>query len=536
MSPPTPASEPSPLAAPQPQIPPAALAMLLGALALALRAGVSLDGPPDIDTINFGLSAWRFDLADHQPHPPGYLGYVAWLRLLRALLPAMGPVDLALWGSRIAGALCAPAAWWAVSSVVRADGGEAGRAAKLGLAGAALAVTHPLLWYYGSDGQSHAAEALVTFTLVGAAARVHARPSAARLAALSFAVALSASLRPTIALAGLPLVGWLAWRRPRREGLLAAVAFAAGWVAWQAPLVWLSGGPSLYQRVNRALVTDIFIANYSALNLFTRPRNFALNVAVAAVSLAIAALSLPCWTLRPWALRRPVALGVALAALFYACVYTAESGYFSGVAALLCLAPVSWAEGDDRRLGLRLLAVCAACAALFLAGPSRLSVVLLLKLPTLAHLVENDLLHQRYRAHVCGPLEGAGALVVTDSPNTTVTRALPLRCPDVAVGWYMYRPVVNRRLDHWQVFYRDGMDTLPTPVPFEMGPPAEGRVRFPVRWVVVGPDASGPFRDAVRAMARCAPIAVPGSDATFYPAPCVSALRFGRNVLRVRAR
>ncbi len=513
---------------------------LLSALAFALRVAVSFDGPADVDTINFGLSAWRFDLLDHQPHPPGYPGYVIWLKLLHATLPRTAPIALAVWGSRITSALCTPAAWWAASSIARADGAPKRRADRLGLAAAALATAHPLLWYSGCDGQSHAAEALVTFALFGLGARVYARPSATRLAFLSFAVALSASLRPTVALVGLPLVAWIARPRPRREWILAAVAFAAGVVAWSAPLIKVSGGLALYQRVNRALVGDIFIANYSVLNLFTRPRNVVQNVVITAMSFAWAALPLPCWTRGRFALARPMGLAVVLATAFYASVYTAEAGYFSGVAALFCLAPVSWSEADDTRLRSRLVATLLACAALFRVGPTRVELPGLagatLRAPTFAYLAQLDELHQRYREQVCAPIEGASALVITDNPNTTISRALPLRCPHVAVGWYMFRPPVNPRLDHWQIFYADRMDTLPTPVPFEAGPPAQGAVAFPVRWVIVAPDASTQFREVVRSMARCAPAPPPpDSDARFYAARCLPALTFGQNLLRVRA-
>ena len=45
------------------------------------------------------------------------------------------------------------------------------------LAAAGVAAVHPLLWFYGADGQSHAAEALVTLLLLAVAVRVRRAPT-----------------------------------------------------------------------------------------------------------------------------------------------------------------------------------------------------------------------------------------------------------------------------------------------------------------------------------------------------------------------
>jgi hypothetical protein len=37
------------------------------------------------DSVNFALGLDEFDLAHHQPHPPGYIGYIVLGRLLRTI-------------------------------------------------------------------------------------------------------------------------------------------------------------------------------------------------------------------------------------------------------------------------------------------------------------------------------------------------------------------------------------------------------------------------------------------------------------------
>lgn len=513
----------------------ALVVLLLAAAGLALRAAVRIDGAPDVDTVNFGLSAWRFSLVDHQPHPPGYLGYVLYLKALHALLPSMEPITLALWGSRIASALTLPAAWWSVRTLASERGADPRDADSLGLAAAGLAAMHPLLWYSGCDGQSHSAEALATFALFGFGARVASRVTTARLALLTFAVAASASLRPTVVLPMLPLLLWLLRPRPWRARLIAAGAGLVGVLGWYVPLVWLSGGPALYARINRALIVDIFVANYSVTSIVAHPRAVLGNMGVALMSLALASIPLISHGTAAWKLRRPWAMGIALATLFYMCSYTAESGYFSGVAALCCLVPATWTATPAVRRGVEAAVLG---AAIFLLGPERVPLTAeggAYPIPTVQRLRGVDSRLARFRRQVCDPLRGAPAIVLTDDTNTTLTRAVPLRCQNVAVGWYIYHPAINPRLDHWQVFYRDGMGTAPTPVPFEMGPPAMVTTRFPVEWVVVGADASTEFRDAIRSFSSCPPEPL-GTAATFYRARCVPMIHLGQNTLRIRVR
>ena len=38
--------------------------------------------------MNIGLAAERFDILDHQPQPPGYIGYVLFLKLIHVALLA----------------------------------------------------------------------------------------------------------------------------------------------------------------------------------------------------------------------------------------------------------------------------------------------------------------------------------------------------------------------------------------------------------------------------------------------------------------
>ncbi len=130
---------------------------LLSWLAIVLRWSLDFDGVIDTDVLNFGLAAIHFDVLDHQPHPPGYPGYVVMLRFVHLLAPWLDPIAVAKWTTRLCGAGVTVAAYWACSEAL--GGGVAGRSRAL--AAATLSVVHPILWFYGGDGQSHGAEALL---------------------------------------------------------------------------------------------------------------------------------------------------------------------------------------------------------------------------------------------------------------------------------------------------------------------------------------------------------------------------------------
>src|ERR1700751_1116200 len=67
----------------------------------------------DLDSINFALGVRQFDVAKHQPHPPGYPVFIALSKVSTSVLRAAGveavaPRGLAIW-SAIGGALALPA-------------------------------------------------------------------------------------------------------------------------------------------------------------------------------------------------------------------------------------------------------------------------------------------------------------------------------------------------------------------------------------------------------------------------------------------
>jgi len=483
----------------------AALA-LLAWLALLVRQAIDAGGVLDVDVLNFGLAAGRFDILDGQPHPPGYPGYVLFLKLVHAIAPALGPIDIAKWGARLCGMATVPAAYWACRELLASEPDAIGRP----LAAAALAVVAPVLWYYGADGQSHGAEALVTLCLFAAVLRARRRPSTARLLLVVAGFGLAGSLRPTIPALCSPLLVWLFWRRPARDWALAVAVGLAAVAAWAIPTIALSGGWDLYRRASGALIGDLFISHFSLFGSRARAPLVAANIVNTLWWSAVALIPACAWSPGGQAFWRRAWLAVvALNIAFYALVYAAEAGYLAAVAALACLVPATWPARAGAALRIRIALVVLACPVFMLAGPATAPVPDHpdADLPTLAHALEVQAGQAIYQAAVCGAAGGRPAVLLTDNPSNTTTRGIPLRCRNVAVALYVgsmsFDPA--RTIDAWMIFFSDGIEAVPTGIPLEPGPPAHVQLPAPVDLVILAPDATDGFARMALGPSTCAP-------------------------------
>jgi len=210
----------------------------------------------DIDSINFAMGVESFDVASHQPHPPGYPVFIAMARLSTAAIGAVAPgwdrdaraaAGLAIW-SVIAGALAAFVLfelWIAIGFTPTIAG-----------LSALLAVTSPLFWITASRPLTDtvglvAALVVQTWILRGFRA-FRAQPSAAPrewvlgAAAAGFIIGLRSQ---TLWLTA-PLLVWavvaLASRAAWRDAGIMIFAAAAGSLLWAVPLVWDAGGVGAY--------------------------------------------------------------------------------------------------------------------------------------------------------------------------------------------------------------------------------------------------------------------------------------------------
>jgi len=211
----------------------------------------------DLDSINFALGVRQFDVAHHQPHPPGYPVYIALGKLVHAAVPDEARALTLL--SIVAGALGAVAM---AALFGRLPG--VGRSTWVPVA---LGLTSPLYWFTAARPLSDmpglaAALAVQALTLSVATTR--------GLCVAAFSAGLATGIRSQVAWLTLPLLAlravgaWgsgLAANTPLTASpqplaptpvtaspkpLAPAAAFVAGLLVWAIPLVMLTGGPSGY--------------------------------------------------------------------------------------------------------------------------------------------------------------------------------------------------------------------------------------------------------------------------------------------------
>src|SRR5581483_340393 len=223
----------------------------------------------DVDSINFALGTHAFDVARHQPHPPGYPLFIALakgvrplvdsdvraLALLSAAAGALGILALAALAARCqASARQVPGRCQASARQVpgRCQAG-ARQVPGTDVLAVALAATAPLYWFTANrplSDMTGLAATLAVQTLILSATTTRAFLAAA------FCAGFAIGLRSQVFWLATPLLAMMAarWTRDRHEPAAARLArlvpalfaYAAGVAAWAVPLALLSGGPRAY--------------------------------------------------------------------------------------------------------------------------------------------------------------------------------------------------------------------------------------------------------------------------------------------------
>lgn len=371
----------------------AALVTLLSRLPFAVRSLW------DHDSVQFALGALHFDLAAHQPHPPGYPLYVGVLEL--AGLAGVGPGTAMVALSILAQPVGAFAFTLLVARLVARRPGRDGSLAlptalPAALLAAVLYAANPLLWFYGELPLVYAVEGGLAPLLALAALRMADGHRPFLLACALFALA--GGIRPSTLVLLFPLFLYGLWRAHRDGRHLTLPRVAAGAalgaacvLAWLLPLLAAAGGLAAYRRIGgehfAALlpVTSVLHgAGWPALahNLEVLVKWAVQGTVPAAAALAVAwaaAVLAGRWRrigdgLRLLVHRLDWLLAWALPpVLFFALFHVTKAGYtlihlpaLLAAAALAAAPAMAWRRGASERW--RLAAPAAAVLAALLAG------------------------------------------------------------------------------------------------------------------------------------------------------------------------
>ncbi|MBW2269543.1 MAG: hypothetical protein JRH16_13290 [Deltaproteobacteria bacterium] len=282
------------------------------------------------DEFQLAYAVRDFDLARHQPHPPGYYLFVVAGRALDALL---GDPFLAL--RCVSGLAIAAFASMAIGAPAA---GTTPIARGLWVAAAAgFGLASPLTQRFGVAALTYAAEGAIW---MGWLLALGQRPRARGRLVLAATAGLAGGVRPTLALwAGAMLLFDVARRRDWRSLAGLGLAGAAGGALWVIPLLWESGGIAAYRADAGPLAVgniwngSVFVAGFDGWR--TRLADMGLDLLTALgglVAVVVAALAL---RVRKRA-AEPVAYdvllqGAALAFGFYALVIYDTAGYLMAV-------------------------------------------------------------------------------------------------------------------------------------------------------------------------------------------------------------
>jgi Dolichyl-phosphate-mannose-protein mannosyltransferase len=300
-----------------------ALAVALSVLTVLSRLPYRARMLYNWDAVQFALALHEYDVVKHQPHPPGYILYVALGRLVHG-----GTGDAAA-----AYVLLAVAFSGAVTFVVYLLA-RAVYDRPTALTAAALLAVSPLFWFYGTVGLSYPGEALMASIVAYFAFRALRGSETDAWLAAGY-LGLAGGLRQSLLVLLFPL--WLVSvavgvRRPRVV-LVGVAILTLAVLAWFVPMIWLTGGLERYLDASRYLADTVVKPTSilgGPLEVTLRMSRYLLeSVLVALGPLAVVALLLPWyvrrhgWGQREWFLL----VWTVPPVLVYTLVHFGQAGY-----------------------------------------------------------------------------------------------------------------------------------------------------------------------------------------------------------------
>lgn len=240
----------------------AAITALVFAGFVLLRLPFRAIYPVNWDAVQLALGTQAFDLHHHQPHPPGYIGFIGlgWL-----INQVTGNPILSLTILSIAGGAIAPALLYLHGRTFLEN--------RFALVTALLFGVSPLIWYYSEVALTYSIEVAAGIGFMLLAHRSLRTQAFSDLLLATLLLSLVGSLRQSAMLFLIPVWLYCVWAHPWRERFTAAGVMGAVSLTWAVPLIWLSGGVSAYLRESRALAdliggqTSVLSMNFDGLQM-----------------------------------------------------------------------------------------------------------------------------------------------------------------------------------------------------------------------------------------------------------------------------
>lgn len=216
------------------------------------------------DSINFALALNKYDIAVHQPHPPGYFLYIMLGRLLNLFIDDANTVFVFM--SVLFSGLAVVAVYFLGRELFNG---------RTGIFAAALAISSPNLWFHGEVALTYAVETFFcTFIAFCCWRTFRGEDRYAWLAAVAMAIA--GGIRQNTPVFLLPL--WLLSMKnlPPRKVIASLAIFSLTSLCWFLPMIRMTGGWHAYSDAFHELWlfntghNSVFEAGWPALWLYSR--------------------------------------------------------------------------------------------------------------------------------------------------------------------------------------------------------------------------------------------------------------------------
>jgi len=183
------------------------------------------------DSVNYALALEKFDIASHQPHPPGYIVYV-WLGKLMSFFlhdPNLAYTAISILSSALAVVF--------LYLLAKEMGGQ-----RTGLVASVFLLSSPLFLLYGAVALPYAMEALVSVCVAYLCWRSKQRPGSQAFVS-AVLLGIGAGIRPQLLFFLLPLFLYSLWRRKSwPTAILSLILLSLTVLTWLIPISGLSGG------------------------------------------------------------------------------------------------------------------------------------------------------------------------------------------------------------------------------------------------------------------------------------------------------
>jgi hypothetical protein len=227
-----------------------------------LRIPFRAEYPINWDAVQLALGTQSFNLHHHQPHPPGYIGFIGlgWLVNQITSDPILSLTILSI----IAGAL-APAFLYVYARHFMTNGFALLIAVLFGLS--------PMIWYYSEVALTYSAEVAASVSFLAIAHRSIRSVSARDLIFATLLLSAVGALRQSAMLLLIPLWLFCLWNFDWGSRVRVGAVMILSSLLWVVPLLWLSGGPATYVQESRALAdliggqTSILSMNFTGLQM-----------------------------------------------------------------------------------------------------------------------------------------------------------------------------------------------------------------------------------------------------------------------------